>query len=107
MPAISLQDIVVHAAKDLSHASQHAHPATPYHQFGAKQIQVLQQLSEIFNTMTNTEINSYIEYEPTPKQVLAHFKVKETTPPLRVENNQPHAVEDDTTTTHPALRVVP
>eukprot|EP00957_Ditylum_brightwellii_P045863 3479172-Ditylum_brightwellii.AAC.1 len=55
MPAISSQDIVAHAAEQLSHALQHSHPATPYHQFGAKQIQALQQLSQIFRTMTNTD----------------------------------------------------
>ena len=54
MPAISSQDIVAHAAEQLSHALQHPHPATPYHQFGAKQIQALQQLAQIFCTMTDT-----------------------------------------------------
>eukprot|EP00957_Ditylum_brightwellii_P049711 3770089-Ditylum_brightwellii.AAC.1 len=107
MPVISSQDIVAHAAEQPSHALQHAHPATPYHQFGAKQIQALQQLPEIFNTMTNTKNNSYTEYEPPPKQVPDHFKVKEMTQSLRVKNNQPHVAEDDTTTTRPAPRVVP
>eukprot|EP00957_Ditylum_brightwellii_P184981 14087569-Ditylum_brightwellii.AAC.1 len=57
--------------------------------------------------MTNTKKNSYTKYEPPPKQVPDHFKVKEMPPPPSVENNQPHVVEDDTTTTRPTPRVVP
>lgn len=107
MPAISSQDIVAHSAEQLSNALQHAHPATPYHQLGAKQIQALQQLAEIFKTMTNTGNNTYKEYEPPPKKVPTHFKVKEMTPPLRVENSQPHVVEDDNNITRPSPRVAP
>eukprot|EP00957_Ditylum_brightwellii_P052575 3986220-Ditylum_brightwellii.AAC.2 len=73
MPAISSQDIVAHAAERLSHALQHPHPATPYHQFGSKQIQALQQLAQIFRTMTNTNHNvPYQEYEPPPMQIPTH-----------------------------------
>eukprot|EP00957_Ditylum_brightwellii_P130404 9947755-Ditylum_brightwellii.AAC.1 len=84
MPAISSKDIVVHAAEQLSHALQHPYPATPYHQFGAKQMQALQQLAHIFCTMTNTNHELlYQEYVPPPMQVPEHIKVTMATPPPR------------------------
>eukprot|EP00957_Ditylum_brightwellii_P161473 12294906-Ditylum_brightwellii.AAC.1 len=95
MLAISSKDIIAHAAEQLSHALQHPHPTTLYHQFGSKQIQALQQLAQIFRTMTNTNHNiPYQEYAPPPLQVPEHIKVTETTPPPRVEKEQPHIIQD-------------
>eukprot|EP00957_Ditylum_brightwellii_P092816 7067118-Ditylum_brightwellii.AAC.1 len=93
MPTISSEDIVAHSAEQLSHALQHPYPATPYHNFGSEQIQALQQLDEIFKTMTTPTPNTeYKEYVPSPKQVPEDFKVKETTPLPRVEINVPHII---------------
>ena len=50
MPKTSSTDRVVHAARELSDALQHPHPATPFNQIGDQQLHALQQLSKLFNT---------------------------------------------------------
>eukprot|EP00957_Ditylum_brightwellii_P140481 10703307-Ditylum_brightwellii.AAC.1 len=56
-------------------------------------------------TTPNTE---YKGYELPPNQIPDHFKVKETTPPPRVEINEPHIIgNNDNNAPQPALRVIP
>ena len=53
MPKTFSADKVVDAAKALTHALTHPHPATPYAHLGSAQRAAIQQLADVFSTLTD------------------------------------------------------
>eukprot|EP00957_Ditylum_brightwellii_P149965 11421603-Ditylum_brightwellii.AAC.1 len=67
----------------------------------------LEQLSEIFNRMTNTsKDNKYTPYTVSPMNIPKRIKTVDTTPPPRVQTKIPHIIPPDDLTT-PSPRVQP
>ena len=82
MPTILSADAAIEAAKDLTSALQHPHPASLLAHIKDTQLDALRQLAEIFATHTTTPKVPSPPMHPTPRVASPHLKENESIRPL-------------------------